>query len=1682
MGRAAASRGTAAARRKRPHPPTPTPPEDDSSSAASSDDTEVVPTMAHADEPATTQGSAVLACATPTVLAEATPRSPTLSPAADTSPPEPEPGQGGQAALTYSDEDADATATAGLQDASRGRRGGEEASLEGRAAKRPRVEEGAAAGVFATLTTGSGKRVTISDEALKKAKAKLAFDGDDAAPENDGADAAFATLSTGSGRRVTISDEALKKAKAKFAFGDAAPESNGADAAFATLSTGSGKRVTISDEALKKAKAKLAFDSDEATPESTGPDAAFATLSTGSGKRVTISDAALKKAKAKFAFDSDDAAPENDGADAAFATLSTGSGKRVTISDEALKKAKFAFDSDDAAPESTAPDAAFATLSTGSGKRVKISDEALKKAKAKFGGFDDDVTASPAGNGAPHPPPHTPSSAAAADASATPPHRGGNARRQLHGSLAHAQETPKQPDASPPAPSPSNPAAARSGVSSVLRKRGGGHKRAFNAPKRVVSAAAPQQQLQDRSPPQATTLPPSASPLASRAASEVGASPSASPSLHRRDSGGGGGNGGPARAVLPPGFPVKEPRVPAPPGGTGAHPPLGPVFFPASGDDVAFASASSGSARTAALMASVGTLLGTVPGREIGVMQLRDVLTRGLGCVAAHCTLEWVMNHVRHVCIKLGELDHTMSPPPGFVRHTCADMVLTHLAHRYNKEYAEGKRSMLHRVWNKDISLQGRCVGLKVVRILRNAFGAGGGCAATHVLEVSDGWYSILARLDPPLSERVDIGVVQEGTKLLAFSPDIILEHAIPPLEGLLASLETGGGGGGGGGGNGNGNGNAPSGPRPNLALHFNATRPLLSPRTAQLGLYPPGMVPHARLTSVQAEGGPIPCLPLVVQRAYPELYVEQAARGSEGSSVVRTAAAERAAADSWERACGDEMQRLQIEMEAAAEERLRAAAERGGCAEETRAALQQALDERVSESELLSKRREVQRRREYLCSDPACGRVQAAVRLYTPTEDLVAEFFEDSLVLLYGFAPSRRQTRAVNGPLLIASSSRQRSHAVNARGHGFGTQAGKRVSSTVVDLAAHAAAPSPGYSPRVATQAEAAATTLRDRERFDFVGVVLHVDTAAYRCPGGGGGAAGELVRAPVYLADAVKPSTIVKVDVMPPTGTREVFLGNMRAGDVLGLTDLTLIGTQALPDVVVACAVADEKSAAHFGLDNERGGAASVPHLAACLQAQGGNAKLRALVGAPPAVKSQAGAAIMRLTNLVGRTPVVLPSTRQQQQLSTTPQRPQSFNPAAAATPNGGGAFTPHTVRHPQTTHHQHRQPYPQAATHPPAAAAASAAASGASSAGDVNRALYFSPFSSMAQQPQHAGAAFNASPPAPVPSPPPVQTSPMPPRTPAPTPPPPQARGATAALQQQMLPSASPGGSTSPPALKVPTETVVCRVVDWDTQAKYIFSTIFSPPRRCTASVICARRGMCRSAEVHRYVFERRRRKAPVFIYLFLFVEIYERGPHSLSLSQLVFEGGVLRPVREELLPEVSGDSEIKLTCSFWDGWSEKVSVAVDVPAMEQLFFPDGGTNDVATVILRKLMAGGAGGHSEARAAELGARYNMRKWERGLQMRRLLHMLGRAACVPAGQPKPAGALPFSPAEWTTLTNAFGSFAEVFVKATLSQRAAVSVEAGAGLCVPPQRLQWQAAKIVPISSSVAASSLYTP
>jgi breast cancer 2 susceptibility protein len=154
---------------------------------------------------------------------------------------------------------------------------------------------------------------------------------------------------------------------------------------------------------------------------------------------------------------------------------------------------------------------------------------------------------------------------------------------------------------------------------------------------------------------------------------------------------------------------------------------------------------------------------------------LADLLAGGAN--PKYCNIEWVRNHYRWVVWKLACIERTNPVSELSGVFLTYDRVLKQLQHRYVREVEAAHRSALRRVLERDSS-SSRFMVLCVADIKHSENGS------KPDLELTDGWYSVKAVLDPDLIKCVQSGKIAIGAKLRIVNAQLEGgSDAVTPLE-----------------------------------------------------------------------------------------------------------------------------------------------------------------------------------------------------------------------------------------------------------------------------------------------------------------------------------------------------------------------------------------------------------------------------------------------------------------------------------------------------------------------------------------------------------------------------------------------------------------------------------------------------------------------------------------------------------------------------------------------------------------------------------------------------------------------------------------------------------------------------------------------------------------------------------
>lgn len=285
-------------------------------------------------------------------------------------------------------------------------------------------------------------------------------------------------------------------------------------------------------------------------------------------------------------------------------------------------------------------------------------------------------------------------------------------------------------------------------------------------------------------------------------------------------------------------------------------------------------------------------------GADLGPFQALEELK----CAGAtHVDLAWIKNHWLLILWKLAA--YVKAKPEETSMWWSFEQVCRQMRYRYEREVNMAQRSAIKRIQEHDSSASLPMV-LCVFDVRRSrqtceepVEESDGKRQKTsseqsrygHVLELTDGWYRIVAHLDGPLTRAVRKGKIRRGVKI-ALQGAKLESYGSGPSD-VLAAFE-----------------------KSALSLSGNATS--LASWDSRLGFHQTAMV--ATLRSLSADGGAIPCMEIVLTRLFPVAYVDagHAGNGSGPASGARGANEENEAQLEWEKKAEECKASLQAEAE----------------------------------------------------------------------------------------------------------------------------------------------------------------------------------------------------------------------------------------------------------------------------------------------------------------------------------------------------------------------------------------------------------------------------------------------------------------------------------------------------------------------------------------------------------------------------------------------------------------------------------------------------------------------------------------------------------------------------------------------------------------------------------------------
>eukprot|EP00977_Amphora_coffeiformis_P023035 scaffold12124_cov137-Amphora_coffeaeformis.AAC.1 len=156
------------------------------------------------------------------------------------------------------------------------------------------------------------------------------------------------------------------------------------------------------------------------------------------------------------------------------------------------------------------------------------------------------------------------------------------------------------------------------------------------------------------------------------------------------------------------------------------------------------------------------------------------------GCDCSKISSKWIKNHFRWISWKLASIERRF--PHLLVRpYFTMQRLLDELVHRFKRELVDGLRSPLRKVLNRDVapsSMMILCVAKLNLSQKKPADCENAEDEPGHTMELTDGWYSVLAKPDRFLCELIDRWQIRVGTKLLVSNSSLHgSEDAIDPLD-----------------------------------------------------------------------------------------------------------------------------------------------------------------------------------------------------------------------------------------------------------------------------------------------------------------------------------------------------------------------------------------------------------------------------------------------------------------------------------------------------------------------------------------------------------------------------------------------------------------------------------------------------------------------------------------------------------------------------------------------------------------------------------------------------------------------------------------------------------------------------------------------------------------------------------
>ncbi|XP_066555834.1 breast cancer type 2 susceptibility protein isoform X2 [Amia ocellicauda] len=224
----------------------------------------------------------------------------------------------------------------------------------------------------------------------------------------------------------------------------------------------------------------------------------------------------------------------------------------------------------------------------------------------------------------------------------------------------------------------------------------------------------------------------------------------------------------------------------------------------------------------------------------------------------------WVHNHYRWIVWKRAAMERAFPQEMGRLCLT-PEQVLLQLKYRYDVEVDGSQRSAVKKITEKD-DTPAKTLVLCVCRIISSGSSQSRGTTENKpslsadtrmdglvgVVEVTDGWYSIKALLDAPLTAMLRKGRLVVGSKIVTHGAELIgSQDACSPLE-VPESLM--------------------------LKISGNSTRP--ARWDVKLGFHRDPRPFQLPLSSLYCDGGTVGCVDVIVLRSYPTQWMEKKSNG----------------------------------------------------------------------------------------------------------------------------------------------------------------------------------------------------------------------------------------------------------------------------------------------------------------------------------------------------------------------------------------------------------------------------------------------------------------------------------------------------------------------------------------------------------------------------------------------------------------------------------------------------------------------------------------------------------------------------------------------------------------------------------------------------------------------------------